>query len=485
MQDAQDILIRDALVVTLDDANTVHKSADVRIAGGVIAAVEAPQGPRPGYAGRVIDGTDRLLAPGFVNAHTHSPSNLVQGSGDRQSHPAYMWLNQVQTANKTHREIYVSALLGAVQMLLSGTTAVLDHFPGQACTAEEVDAVMEAHRDSGMRVVLGLRFYDGVFDDIIPRGAALPDDVVAEMRAVNPLRPMRLAEVRDLMEGAVARWHGAADGRLGVFPSPSNPDRCTDEALAMCGALAARHDLGIHTHLLESRVQAAAAQEKYGCSMVAQLHRLGLLSPRLSCAHTIWVDDADIALLAETGTVVVHNPESNMKIGTGTAPIPTMVARGIPVALGTDGAGTNDNLILHEAARLAAMLHRPGLRDRSQWLSTYDVLRMATDGGARALRQHGRIGAVVPGMRADLVLYRLDAPWWIPVNDPLNQLVFAENGSSVDTVLVDGRVVVEGRRIVAFDAEAILAEARPMMAAIMARNARLHALAMRMSALLP
>jgi cytosine/adenosine deaminase-related metal-dependent hydrolase len=482
---SQNLLIRDALVVTLDSANTVLEAADVRIADGTIVAVEAPQGARPGYAGRVIEAKGRLLVPGFVNAHTHSPSNLVHGTGDRQSHPAYMWLNQVHTANKTPREIYVSAMMGAIQMLLSGTTAVLDHFPGQACTDEEVDAVMAAHRDSGMRVVLGLRFYDAVFGDIMPRGIAIPDDVAAEMRRLDPLKPMPLAEVRALIEGAVARWHGAAGGRLAVFPSPSNPERCSEAALVMCGELAERYDLGIHTHLLESRVQSAMAREKYGCSMVAQLGRLGLLGPRLSCAHTIWVDDDDIALLADSGTVVVHNPESNMKIGTGTAPIPTMAARGVPVAIGTDGVGTNDNLIMHEAVRLAAMLHRPSLRDRAQWLSAFDVMRMATEGGACALRQRGRIGSIEVGKRADLVLYRLDAPWWIPVNDPVNQIVFAENGSSVDTVVVDGRVVVENRRIVAFDAEAILAEARPMMAAIVKRNARLHALAARMGELIP
>ena len=452
--------------------------------GGEILAVGPDAGAGEDRFDRVIEGRGRLLAPGFVNAHTHSPANLIQGTGDRLSHPAFMWMNQAYTAHRTPREVYVSAMLGCIQMLSSGTTAVLDHFPGQACTIEDVDAAMEAYRDSGMRAVLGLRFYDAAFADILPEDGAIPREVAAEIGALDPLKPVPLDEVRALTVEAVQRWHGF-DGRLAVFPAPSNPERCSDAALVMCGELAERYDLGIHTHLLESRVQAEIAQEKYGCTMVEHLARLGLLDRRLSLAHSIWLDDDDIGRLADGGSVVVHNPESNLKIGAGTAPIPEMMARGVKIALGTDGAGTNDNLIMHEALRLAAILHRPALPERGRWPGAKDVLRMATEGGAAAIQRSGTIGSIEIGKRADLVLYRLDAPWWVPVNDPTSQLVFAENGSSVETVLVDGRVVVEDGRIVAFDAGSILREAAPMMSRILERNRRLYALAGRMAELFP
>jgi 5-methylthioadenosine/S-adenosylhomocysteine deaminase len=481
----EDILIRNALVITLDGENTIHQSADVLVSGGKIVDVGQSLAKPDGFTGRTINADGMLLMPGLVNAHTHSPANHTHGSGDRQSHPAFMWMSQALTSDRTSREIYVGAMLGAIQMLMSGTTAIIDHFPGQACTSEEIDAVMAAHRDSGMRTALGLRFYDDEFGDILPRGNTVPEDVVAEMRRLNPLRPMPLDEVRAVMEQAIDRWDGAESGRLRVFPAPSNPERCSDEALVMCRDLAAKHDLGIHTHLLESKVQAVIAQEKYGCSMVEHLGRLDVLGPRLSCAHAIWVDENDIELLADTGTIVVHNPESNMKIGTGTAPIPRMMERGVRVALGTDGAGTNDNLVLHEALRLAAMLHRPAEPDRRRWLSALDVLRMATDGGAHALLEQGRIGSIEPGRRADLVLYSLDAPWWVPMNDPLNQFVFAENGSSADTVIVDGRILVENRRVLSFDADSILAEGRTMMQAILERNADIYRLAQKMGDFFP
>jgi 5-methylthioadenosine/S-adenosylhomocysteine deaminase len=481
----EDILIRNALAITLDSENTIHQSADVLISGGEIIDVGQSIARPPGFTGRVIDAHGMLLIPGLINAHTHSPANHTHGSGDRQSHPAFMWMSQALTSGRTSREIYVGAMLGAIQMLMSGTTAIIDHFPGQACTSDEINAVMAAHRDSGMRTALGLRFYDDEFGDILPRGNSFPKDVVAEMQRLNPLRPMPLDEVRAVMEQAIDQWDGTEAGRLRIFPAPSNPERCSDEALVFCRDLAAKHDLGIHTHLLESKVQSVIAQEKYGCTMVEQLRRLDVLGPRLSCAHTIWVDENDIDLLADTGTIVVHNPESNMKIGTGTAPIPRMLERGVRVALGTDGAGTNDNLILQESLRLAAMLHRPQEPDRSRWLSAQDVLRMATEGGANALLEQGRIGSIETGKRADLVLYSLDAPWWVPMNDPLNQFVFAENGSSADTVIVEGRILVEDRQVVAFDADSILAEGRTMMQEILKRNAGIYSLAQKIGDFFP
>lgn len=478
------LIIRNAFVVTLDAGDSVFDPGDVLIEDGAIVAVGTVDDEAAQECDRVIEGAGRLLVPGFVNAHTHSPNNVAQGTADGLSHAAYMWLTQAYTANRTPREHYVSAMLGCIQMLLTGTTAALDHFPGQTFMAEDVDAVMSAYRDAGMRAVLGLRFYDAGFDDIAPRGATLAKDIAAELKRLNPLEPMPLADYGALAADAISRWHGA-EGRIKVFPAPSNPERCTEEALVLCAELAERHDLGIHTHLLESRVQAEIAEEKYGCSMVRHLADLGVLNRRWSFAHTVWVDDDDIELLARSGAVVVHNPESNMKIGAGTAPIPVMKRRGVRLALGTDGAGTNDNLIMHDALRLAAMLHRPHLASRADWLTARDVVGMATAGGAAALHADDDIGAIEVGRRADLVLYRLDAPWWVPVNDAVSQLVFAENGSSVDTVIVDGRVLVEEGRITAFDADAILAEAKPMMKAILARNAELLGLARRMADLFP
>ena len=478
------ILIRDALLFDIDGSAEPLRRMDVLIDDGKIVEMGAIDPQVDGSCDRTIDAGDRLLAPGIVNAHSHSPSSVMSGVGDDLSHPVFMWLSQAYTSNRTPQEIYLCAMLSSIQMLLSGTTAAIDHFPGQCFGPDEVNAVLRAHRDSGMRIALGMRFFDAEFSDIFPRDREIPKDLEEEIIRVAPLQAQPLEGLRELMEDTIERWNGA-DGRISVFPAPSNPERCSDAALEICAQLAQKYDVGIHTHLLETEVQQKIALDRYGCTIVEHLNRLGVLSDRWSCAHCIWVTDEDIELMAENGVVAVHNPESNLKLGTGCAPVPRMMERGITIALGTDGSSANDNLLMHEAMRLAAMLHRPGEPDRSKWISSRQVWRMATMGGAKAMLQSDAIGEIEVGKRADLVLYNLDAPWWKPVNQPISQMVFAETGGSVDMVLVDGRVVVEDGRIVAFDAEAVLDEIDSMMESVRKRNSDIFGVARRIAELLP
>jgi cytosine/adenosine deaminase-related metal-dependent hydrolase len=474
------ILIRNALILTVDARDTVHESGSILIEDGRIAAVGQLPEAESGRCDRVIEGTGRLVVPGFVNGHLHSPMNITKATIERLSHPALMWLNQADTAHRTHREIYVCALLGCIEMLMTGTTSVLDNYPEQVFELTDVEPAVHAYRDAGMRAVVALRIFDEEYSDIFPADGSVPDDLAADLRRLSPLRPRPVEELRALCEESIRRWNGL-EGRIRIFPAPSNPSRCSDGLLTACQELAERYDVGIHAHLLETHIQTVIAQRRYGCTMVRHLDRLGVLTRRLSCAHSIWLDAEDIERMADRRAVVVHNPESNLKVGTGIAPIPAMLAHGVPVALGTDGTSSNDNLILQNAMQIATLLHRTS-EPRDRWISARDVLRMATRGGAQAMLLDDAIGSIEVGKRADLVLYDLSAPWWTPLNDPVQQLVYGENGGSVDTVLVDGRVVVDGRRITTFDADAVLAEARPMLAAIRARNRDLHDVARRMAA---
>lgn len=461
------VAIRDATIVTRDATNSILTRGHVLIEDGVITAVESADSHPAFQAERVIDGSSRLLAPGLVNAHAHSQSSTMSGFADRLSHPAFMWLTQAYTSRRTPEEIRLAVLLTAYGMLTTGTTAAIDHFPGQRFTCEDMDAVLSAWRETGMRIALGMRFFDGAFSDIFP-DAPLPDDLHDRMSRFQLLKPQSVDELRDLMKETIQRWHGR-DGRLSVYPAPSNPDRCSDEAILLCAELAEKFDTGIHTHLLETSRQASLATKRYGKSTVQHLDALGVLSSRWSCAHCIWLTDEDIEVFADRGAIAVLNPESNARIGAGTARVPVMHRRGVTLALGSDGSGTNDNLVLHEAMRAVATAHRAGERNRAHWVTADDALRMATEGGAAALR-HPRLGVIAKGYAADLVLYRLDAPWWIPVNDPVNQLVYAETGASVDTVLVGGKVVVERSRPTCFDASALMREIRDMVASLRKRN---------------
>ena len=475
------ILIHDAAILTLDPHDRFLENAHVLVRDGTIAAVGAGRYHGPETIDRRIDGSGRLLVPGLVNAHTHSPPSTMAGFGDCLSHPAFMWLSQAYTSRRTPDEIRLAVLLTAYGLMTSGTTAAIDHFPGQQFTADDMDAVLSAWDESGMRVALAMRFFDGPFSDIFPK-QPLPDALRERMTAVEILKPQGVSELRGLMEQTIRRWHGK--GRLSTFPAPSNPERCTDDALLLCAELAERFDTGIHTHLLETRRQAELAKERHGRTVVQHLQTLGVLSARWSCAHSIWLTDDDIDLMAERGVVAVLNPESNARLGTGRARVPTLQRRGVPLAIGTDAASSNDNLVLHEAMRAVATAHRAEEGDRTRWITARDALRMATAGGAAALR-NPRIGAIAPGFAADLVLYRLDTPWWIPLNDPVNQLVFAETGASVDTVLIDGRIVVDGGRVTTFDVAALVREVRDMTRSLRERNADLFGVATEIAALVP
>jgi cytosine/adenosine deaminase-related metal-dependent hydrolase len=470
------LVIKDTLMVSADSGRS--RRADIVVDSGRISSV-IDAGTAPTAGATVIDARDRLLMPGFVNAHTHSPTNVLKGTGDCLSHSSFMWRNQADTTGRTPDEIRLSALLGCIEHLLGGTTAIIDHFPEQGFTESDVDAVVDAYRMTGLRATVALRIFDETYTDIEPPGG-YPSDFAIE----NPLTPQPLEQTMALVEACISRHDRSAGGCIRMCPAPSNPMRCSDNLLSEVARIADHHDTAVHMHLLETAIQAKIAKTRYGRSMVQHLDKLGLLTDRLSTAHTVWLDDDDIALMAARGTIPVHNPESNLKLGTGISPIAKMLHAGVTVALGTDGASTNDNLDMHEVMRLALVLQRPGEPDRSRWPTVSDAIAMATVSGGKAVRCAG-LGTLAPGAPADLVLHDLSAPSWIPLNDPATQLVFGASGATVDTVIVDGKLIVEGGRIVAFDMQPILSEVRSLVQRQRDRSRDLQRWAARMEELVP
>ena len=470
-------VIRDCAYLARSEAGFRLANGDIVVRDGVIAEIAAPNAA-PIAGTSVLSGTDRLVVPGFVNAHTHSPLNVLRGTADGMDHVGFMWTNQADTAGRGDDEIYAAALLGCLDMIRSGITAAIDHYPEQNCTAGAVGPVARAYADSGMRAAIALRVFDRGYDDIDPAniegiGPSLADDIARD----NPLVPRAPHELADMCEDTITRWNG---GRITIFPGPSNPLRCSDDLLVACHGIAERHDLGVHTHLLETRIQQSIAGERYGQSTIAHLDSLGILDHRWSFAHTIWVEDGDIELLAGSGAVVVHNPHSNAKLGAGVAPVARMLARGVTVALGTDGASTNDTLSLHETMSLALLLPRIAGADPADWPSADTALDMATAGGAAALLADS-LGAIAPGKRADLVLYDLRTPTLAPLNDAAQQLVFSERGRSVRTVMIDGEIVFDDGAFPTVDAEAVIRDVIAMRESQRTRNRRLYDLARRLS----
>jgi 5-methylthioadenosine/S-adenosylhomocysteine deaminase len=278
----------------------------------------------------------------------------------------------------------------------------------------------------------------------------------------------------DYCEAAFAAFDGRA-GRLRYMVSPSAPQRCTPDLLEACNALALAHGVPVHTHVLETKTQAVTGQELYGRTLIRYLHDLGFLNRNLTIAHSVWVSDDDMALMGAAGVSVVHNAISNQKLGAGIAPLRRLIDAGVTVALGTDGASSNDTLRLFDVMRVAALIHGVSGPDYGQWLGAADILKAATIDGARSAMLETGTGSLEAGKKADLLVLDLNTLAFTPLNDIARHLVYAENGSSIEMVMVDGEVVQRGGRLTRLDEDAILEEVRETVPAWLAEHAGLEA----------
>jgi guanine deaminase len=423
-------------------------AADVLVDGDRITAV-GPRLTAPPDATR-LDATGKLVVPGLINAHTHAHNNLIKGVAESVTLELFLNTGPAMYFGRTPEEQYLSALLGAVEMVKTGCTAAYDLFMAlPSPSIESVEAVVRAYTDAGIRALVAPAVADMLFHEWIPGLMdALPGDLRNE---VERRRPASGPELLKLMREGLLRFQDSAGGRVRVAVAPTIPGQCTDEFLVGSKHLADEFGASIHTHLAESKIQALSGRRRYGKSLTRHLHDVGLLGPRFTGAHGVWLDADDIALMADTGATITHNPASNMKVASGIAPIADMLARGVNVALGTDGSGASDNQNMFESLRFAALLSKVRSPDYAGWLTAPQTLTMATSGGARALGLGDRLGQVAPGYLADLVLVNLDSIYLRPLNDATRQLVYCETGNGVNTVLVGGRVVVQDGRVLTVD----------------------------------
>jgi 5-methylthioadenosine/S-adenosylhomocysteine deaminase len=432
--------------------------ADVLIENDRIAAVGAAV--TAPVTAREIDATNRLVVPGLMNAHTHAASHLARGRAGSWTLEDLLVHAPANYAFRSPEDEYLSAAIGAIEMLKTGCTAAYDLYMAMpAITSEAMEAVVRAYADSGMRAVIAPAVADVVFYRTVP---GLLDLLPADLRrVVDAIQPAPTKGLLELTEQVIRRWHGAAEGRIHTAVAPTIPNQATDEFLTGCGRLAREYGVGVHTHLAESKVQVIESQRRWGKTIVERLAEHGLLDPRFVGAHGIWLTTDDIRRLADAGAAVAHNPGSNLRLGCGIAPVREMLDAGLTVGLGTDGSICADNQNLFEALRIASVVSTirfPQATER--WLDAGTVWRLATAGSARVLGLAADLGAIAPGRKADLVLLRADSVFLRPLVDPLNALVYAETGASVETVLVDGRPVLENGRVTTLDEARIYARAQ-------------------------
>lgn len=458
-------LFRNARLLAMDAEDRDVASADVLIEGQVIAAV-LPGGSAVTQPGdHVIDAGGHLLMPGLVNGHFHSPVNAQKGSLDCLPLEIFMlYETPAGGARADPRAAYVRTMLGALEMIRTGTTSVLDDaFFVPAPSPEEIDAVMQAYRDCGLRATVALDQPNVPEVEKFPYLADLLPPDLHHIAAAPP--PMGSDGLLACYDHLLTRWHEAEDGRLRAAVSCSAPQRVTPDYVHALDDLSRAHDLPFFCHVLETKLQRVLGLEKLeGRSLVRHLADMGLLSERMQIIHAIWLDQADIELVADAGAIVAHNPVSNLRLGSGIMPFRKLREAGVPICLGTDEAIADDSVNMWGVAKLAGMIHSLSDWDYQRWPAAHEVLDCLIRGGVRAMRSPVPLGAIAPGHQADLILLDLDTLAFTPLNDLRRQLVYCENGSSVRLTMVAGRILYDGARVLTVDEAALRAEAREIAA---------------------
>ena len=424
-----DLLLKNGMLLTMDTDDRRFSPGAVAIQGERIIAVgPSLQVEASVQTKKVLDAAGCVIIPGLVNAHTHAAMTLFRGLADDL--PLMDWLQDYifpAERNLTADMVYWGTMLACAEMILSGTTTFCDMYLFE-------NKVAEAARDAGMRALVGEVLYD------------FPSPHYGSIE--NGL---------NFTESLIEQWKGDPLVRIAV--EPHAPYTCSPQLLQRCQALAERHGVSLITHLSENQKEVDEVLRNYGRRPVAHLDNLGLLNSNLIADHCVALDDRDMELLASRDVQVVHNPESNMKLASGIAPVARLLQMGVNVGLGTDGCASNNDLDLFGEMDSCAKLHKVANMD-STALSARTTLRMAMRNGAKALGLDDKIGEISPGKWADLIVVDFQKPHLVPLYEPASQLVYACRGADVKHTIIHGRLVMEDRQILSMDVNEVMEHAR-------------------------
>lgn len=427
------ILIRNAVVMTMNEQNHIF-TGDVLIENNRIKQM----GERVDAGGidQIIDAAGKVLLPGFVQTHIHLCQTLFRGRADDLS--LIEWLKErIWPLEAAHSEdsVYYSAMLGIGELIRSGTTTILDME-----TVHYTESAFQAIMESGIRALSGKVMMD--------HGSEVP-------LALQENTQKSLQDSVDLLE----KWHGAGNGRIQYAFCPRFVVSCTEELLIGVRDLSAEYGVMVHTHASENLGEIAMVEAERGMRNVVYLDHIGLAKPNLILAHSIWLDEEEKRIIRERGVKITHCPGSNLKLASGIAEVPLLIEQGIDVGIGADGAPCNNNLDMFQEMRLTAYMQK--VKHGPTIMNARTVLRMATMGGARVLGLEQQIGSVEIGKLADLQLLDLedfhvypsfDADWY-------SRVVYAATRGDVDTVIIDGQVVMESKIVKTVDKKIVLKEA--------------------------
>jgi 5-methylthioadenosine/S-adenosylhomocysteine deaminase len=443
------ILIRGGTVLTVNDSWQIHAPGHVKIEGDKIVAVGYGE-PPPAVSGgslEIIDATNMAVMPGMINAHTHLFQTFIRGLADDK--PLMPWLRTTiwpVGAQMGLEEARLSALLGYVENIRSGVTAIIDN-QYLHNTPETDDAYLRAAEEVGVRLLMARGWADVNY---------------------HPAFIETGDEVLERMEDLVSRWNHHPSGRIRVEFGPLAATMCSEETLQRTYERAKAWGVGMHMHIAETRDDQEHTVQDKGLRQVEWLERIGCLGPDIQMVHAVWLSDREIELAAEYDAKVVHCAVSNMYLASGVARVPEMRKHGIVVALATDGPGSNNNQDMIETLKTTALLHKVSTLD-AMILQPEEVLRMACRDGARVFGQEDQIGSLEVGKKADVVLVDLNTPFAVPVHRVPSALVYNVHGSNVDTVIVNGKILMRGKEIRVLDENALLEQCRRAACSLMAR----------------
>jgi len=418
-----DILVYNGTIITMDDQNMVIPSGLLAMSGNTIIYIGKDD---KGLikAQKEIDAEGGLILPGLINSHTHAAMTLFRGLADDL--PLMEWLNDYifPVEGKMDADfVRVGTLLACAEMIMSGTTTFCDMYLFE-------EEVARAAKEAGMRCLAG----EVIYDFPSPNYGEIEKGFI-------------------YTEALIERWR--EDSLVNIAVEPHSLFTCGVELLLKANDLALKKDVPLILHLAETREELEAIEKRYGKRPVQHLKDLGLLGPHLIADHCVHISEPEIELLAENKVSVVHNPESNMKLASGIAPVPEMMAKGITVGLGTDGCASNNNLDLFGEMDMAAKLHKANKLDPTV-MDAQTLIKMATIGGATALGLEKITGSLVVGKRADMIVIDINKPHLIPMYNPYSHLVYAASGHDVKHSIIDGRIVMEDRRPLTLDIEDII-----------------------------
>ena len=417
-------LIRGATLITVNGNQDVFPDADVVIDGETISYV-GPQKEWENNFNTVINGRGKMLSPGFVNAHGHAAMTLLRSFADDV--PLMYWLEKriwPIEAKLKREDVYWGTMLAILEMIKGGTTTFTDMY-------FFMDQVAEAAEESGIRAVLS-------------RGLV----------GIGHMADKGLEE----SEQFVSTWQGRGDGRITTMLGPHAPYTCPPEYLGRVLTLQEKLNVPIQIHVSETQDEVNQIQEKHGVTPAVFLKNAGLFDRPVLAAHCVHLTEEDMDILKAHNVHVAHNPGSNLKLGSGIAPIPDLLSRGIIVGLGTDGAASNNNLDMMEEMRLAALLHKGSCMDPTV-ITAREALAMATRESAKAVYLEN-VGVVAEGMKADLIMLDLAKPHMTPQHDLVAHLVYAAQPSDITLVMINGKILFENGELKTLDEEKILFQAQ-------------------------